>query len=912
MTKRNFECPYLVKDQNPYQTFSPRLQKIKQEKWVLRNGIILLLAEDPDASQFGVGLLTKTGSADDPIDAPGTAHFVEHMLAGRTNGEFSDGINEFVLGQGGTYNALTSMGITFYAISLGHNLFEQTAKRLFAMFQNPLFLEDETKAELAAIDEEFYIHSMNDGFRVWSGILSQMNKGFPIQHYHPGNRLLLGKQSGASLRKWFENHYTSRNATCAAISARPIEEMRQLILPLAEKIPVRMGWKRSLPPYEQKESRFIFVKTLQGTNCLLVVWTYHPNPFSEKQQDLYLLIHLINSDHPGGLSYKLKESGLAEICEGSIELLGESLPALFCFEVKLTDKGVKEWKSVYSIMESFLQWASQIDPEHASRTMKELKSAQILAHQYRGKTQPFDFVLQATVALSKEPLATFPFYSVAPQNFNYSSYQQAVKKLQQSNRIVLLGSSFGKWSEAKEDIPGKPQKKEDLKEMPNWGYKCFDSPLPKLKKEVHEFIPPGFQRFLPEIVPQPYRIEKNSTLAFSPEEIIEPSPIYLVRDVFFGVPKDYLRIRMKHIRFLKKDPQWHLLAETWGRVVNKSLDDLEYLARTSGNSVSLGPKTPYSLDLALVAWETKSEELMQEMLNQVRQAKITQKELDRVIEEIRLEIESIESSPPFRTASRIFEENIQEVLPTLQERKTFIEEVSLNDLKKFSGVFISEASFEVFYLGQRNKKSISKLVNPLAQSFKAHFLPEMRSDPVHYGLELGEKIVRFPSTLPGHAARLSVDCGSALSPEVVVCNWILAAGFDPIVMDQLREKEELAYVARCGSQESTERIFLTILTQSTKVSCDFLLKRYYQLIEELLSKLGTEPFFHKDKFEALRASCLELLESPSTSGSDFLKRVYHLGVEKRKNWNFDVKAVEVVKKLTFHDFVEGSLQENKE
>ncbi|RDB31292.1 insulinase family protein [Candidatus Similichlamydia laticola] len=904
LKKWNEEEAVLVEDKNPYQDLSPRLQDLEVEKWKLKNGLALLLVHDPDVSQCGIGLLSHVGSADDPPDARGAAHFVEHMLAGRTNAEFSDGVNEFVLGQGGTYNAFTSMGFTFYGISLSHELLEPTAKRLFAMLQKPLFLEEETKAELSAVDEEFYIHSMNDGFRVWSGILSQLNGDCPMQRYHPGNKITLGHKTGGQLKEWFESHYTSHKATCVAISSKPLEELRRIVLPLAQQVPIRKKWERDLPVYEQKESRFIFTETLQGTNCLLLVWTFPPAPLPEKQQDLYLLVHLINSEHSGGLSSTLKEMGLAEVCEGSIELLGNQLPALFCLEVKLTDQGVAEWKKVYALIETFLEAAKQLDSSHAEKMVEELHLAQLLGYQYRCKTQAFDFVSRLVISLAREPLETFPFHSVAPHAFRYTAYQKAIERLIENKKIVLLGSAYSKWAEAEDGMNDKPKNHNELSKMPLWEYPYYATSLPSVTKAKVTFCPPKLQRFLPQAIPQPYPIQKASTLAIAPQCLSGSSsgPLFLLQDIYFGIPKDYFLICLKHPRFFHKDPKWHLCAEMWGRMLNKSLDELEYSARTAGNRMSLGPKTPYSLHLSLVAWEQVSEKLLKEFLEQIREAKLVQKHFDRALEEMVLDIQAIEASPPYQTARRLFEENIQDAIPTLEERKLFVQSATLSDIEQFTETFLKETSFESIYLGQKNSKQLSNLLDPLERFFPTSYSEEMGSVPFHSGLELGTKIVRFPSPLPGHAARLSIDCGSALLPHNCVCSWILSSGLDPIAMNQLREQEELAYVVRCGSQETNGRLFLTVLTQSTKVDCDFLLQRYRQLLDDLLQKMGTNPFFHTQKFEALRTSFLELLKAPSTSATDLLAKAHRLAFEKEREWSFDAKMVRAAEELTFQKF----------
>ncbi|RDB31272.1 hypothetical protein HAT2_00610 [Candidatus Similichlamydia laticola] len=143
-----------------------------------------------------------------------------------------------------------------------------------------------------------------------------------------------------------------------------------------------------------------------------------------------------------------------------------------------------------------------------------------------------------------------------------------------------------------------------------------------------------------------------------------------------------------------------------------------------------------------------------------------------------------------------------------------------------------------------------------------------------------------------------------LSPSDFVCSWILSTGMDPIAMDQLREQEELGYIVRCGLQEAHGRLFFTTLTQSTKVGSAFLMERYRRLFRDTLKGLGAEPFFHQEKFEALRSACIDLLKAPEGSPAALLTKISSLAFNRSKKWDFEKEAIAVAETLTFDRFKE--------
>lgn len=101
----------------------PRVIELK-----LKNGIKVLVAPDNSANQFSMKAVYNVGSKDDKI--PGTAHFLEHLLAGKAptktfkTHETAD-IVEF---NGGYFNAFTEKDLTAYDTALPTEFLELAFK----------------------------------------------------------------------------------------------------------------------------------------------------------------------------------------------------------------------------------------------------------------------------------------------------------------------------------------------------------------------------------------------------------------------------------------------------------------------------------------------------------------------------------------------------------------------------------------------------------------------------------------------------------------------------------------------------------------------------------------------------------------------------------------------------------------
>ena len=81
----------------------------------LPNGLRALLISDPNADRAAAALDVNVGSAENPADLPGLAHFLEHMLflGTKTYPEEADYLN-FITESAGNRNAYTSTENTNY------------------------------------------------------------------------------------------------------------------------------------------------------------------------------------------------------------------------------------------------------------------------------------------------------------------------------------------------------------------------------------------------------------------------------------------------------------------------------------------------------------------------------------------------------------------------------------------------------------------------------------------------------------------------------------------------------------------------------------------------------------------------------------------------------------------------------
>ena len=106
----------------------------------LGNGLGLVLLSQPSLAKAAISLRVAAGSHDEPLDYPGLAHFLEHLLfLGSAGFAGEQRLMPFVQACGGQLNASTQAHHTDYFCEVPAQRLEDALARLLDMLVRPLF-----------------------------------------------------------------------------------------------------------------------------------------------------------------------------------------------------------------------------------------------------------------------------------------------------------------------------------------------------------------------------------------------------------------------------------------------------------------------------------------------------------------------------------------------------------------------------------------------------------------------------------------------------------------------------------------------------------------------------------------------------------------------------------------------------
>ena len=184
--------------------------KKKYEHFQLNNGLKVLVISDPDTYQAAASMDVLVGSAHDPLDRQGLAHFLEHMLfLGTKKYPQSGEYQRFIASNGGNLNAYTSHLNTNYFFDIDESKLAGALDRFGQFFISPNFDQQYIDREKKAVHSEFHLGLKDEGRRHLDVIKSIVNPAHPYHKFSSGNLRTLAKRDGVSLRNELIDFYTN-------------------------------------------------------------------------------------------------------------------------------------------------------------------------------------------------------------------------------------------------------------------------------------------------------------------------------------------------------------------------------------------------------------------------------------------------------------------------------------------------------------------------------------------------------------------------------------------------------------------------------------------------------------------------------------------------------------------------------
>ncbi|MEK1942204.1 MAG: pyrroloquinoline quinone biosynthesis protein PqqF [Pseudomonas sp.] len=198
----------------------------------LANGLSVRLLHLPDAQRASAFIRVAAGSHDAPLQYPGLAHFLEHMVfLGSTGFSAQDGLLAYVRGCAGEVNASTRERHTEYFFEVPATKLADGLARLCDMLARPLLEVSAQLREREVLQAEFVARGQDRNTLCDAALGQALAYGHPFSAFHAGNRDSLKVEHAAfqvALEDFHQRFYQAGQMQLVLAGPQSLTELRQL------------------------------------------------------------------------------------------------------------------------------------------------------------------------------------------------------------------------------------------------------------------------------------------------------------------------------------------------------------------------------------------------------------------------------------------------------------------------------------------------------------------------------------------------------------------------------------------------------------------------------------------------------------------------------------------------------------
>jgi len=305
-------------------------------RFVLDNGLKVLVHEDYTTPMAVVNVLYDVGARDEDPGKTGFAHLFEHLMFGGSINVPS--YDEPLQRVGGENNAFTSNDITNYYISLPASNVETAFWLESDRMLSLAFSEKSLEVQRNVVCEEFKQRYLNQPYGdVWLKLRPLAYKNHPYRWATIGKDLAHIEQATIDdVKSFFAKHYNPANAILVVGGAVNTEDVKELVEKWFGSIPRGEKPARKLPVEpEQTEPRREVVKADVPLNAIYMAF-HMPARKDTAYYETDLISDILSRGNASRLYVNLiKDQKL--FSEINAYITGSSDPGLFVIEGKLIE-----------------------------------------------------------------------------------------------------------------------------------------------------------------------------------------------------------------------------------------------------------------------------------------------------------------------------------------------------------------------------------------------------------------------------------------------------------------------------------------------------------------------------------------------------------------------------------------------
>ena len=775
----------------------------------LDNGLQALLVSDPDADKAAASMNVRVGSAQDPDDLQGLAHFLEHMLfLGTEPYPQSDAYQQYISDNAGSHNAFTAQQDTNYFFDIEPSALPGALDRFSEFFLSPLFNADHLESERNIVHSE-YMARIRDESRRENDVLNQLlNPENPTTGFAVGSRDTLANppEGEATLRErvidFYHRYYDANVMNLAVVAPQPLDELEALVVERFADIP---DHDLSAPTIDtplidpDTLPRYIERQSLQDRRQLRFYFPV-PDPTDEyRTKPTQLIAHLLGDEGDGSLLAVLRETGLADGLSAGVGR-GDGNEALFTVSISLTPAGAERLDDIEATLFAAVE---QIRAEGlAEWRYDEQKSLSEQAFRFQQHGAPQQEATRLAMSLSRYPVEDVQYAAYRMDGMDSERQQRYLDALTSDNMLRVYSAP-----DVESDTVT-PWFNTQWKEQPptTTGQALDGLALP----EPNPFI-------ASDLTLQAGQDEQPSTLIETPT-----FTAWHMQDSRFNTPSVEWRVSLQHpsASYSAEEAVLMRLLAGW---LNDSLNESLYPAWLAGQSFSAYAHAR-GMTLSFSGWRDGQTPLIEQAIEQLQQADISAGAFERVHYQLQREWRNAPRASLTGQASRALGEALLSPQWSTDELLAASQRLEKHHLEDFRERFLDALYIDAMAVGNLTADQAREQANLI----RGALTPRLTRDdiPPLSPLEASEE----PTVLHPHSTReeslvLRYLQGRDTSIDEQARLSVLAQWLDTPFYQQLRTEEQLGYIVNAGYSPLLEAPGIGLVVQSPDVDSGTIAER---------------------------------------------------------------------------------------
>ncbi|WP_245184563.1 insulinase family protein [Halomonas salinarum] len=784
----------------------------------LDNGLTVLLVSDSEADKAAASMNIDVGSASDPEDLSGLAHFLEHMLFLGTDGyPAPDAYQSYINQHGGKHNAFTASQDTNYFFDIEPGALPGALDRFSQFFIAPRFNADKLESERNVVHSEYQARLRDDGRRENDALDQVLNPDNPTTGFSVGSRatLTLPDDAETPLRQrvidFFNAHYGASVMHLALVAPQPLDELEAMV---RERFAAIDNRGLSRPEVEAPLVRpdslplSLEVASLRDERKLRFIFPV-PDPESfYATKPASFIANLLGHEGKGSLLEQLRKAGLADGLSAGVGR-GDGKHALFTVGISLTPEGAQQIPQIQaSLFEAIDKIRAQgLEPwryqEQASLAEQEFR--------FQQHGSPQHDATRLAMNLAHYPSHDAQYAPYRMDGFDKALIEAYLAALTPDNLLRVYrapeveGNNTSPWFDAAYRIDT----------IPDW---ANASPLGGLA--------------LPE--PNPY-IAKDLSLGdgqnSSPERLLKAqgAELWHQANTDFDTPKVEWRFSLQHPAAAAnaRDAALTRLLAGW---LNDSLNETLYPARLAGHQFNAYAHAR-GITLAFSGWRDRQPRLIERVLTQLTEGEITADSVERVRHQLEREWRNAPESALYQQANRTLGEALLRPQWPAAVMLDAIENLDTAALRDYRETFLGSLRLEAMAVGDLSKAVArttgESVITTLAPNLNAQAVPDLEPldisstlpDLTPHSTRQDSLVLRY---LQGKARTLDEQA------RLAVLGQMIATPF----YTRLRTEQQLGYIVNASYMPLLDAPGLSLLVQSPDTDSEMIGQRITDFLDE--------------------------------------------------------------------------------